>query len=158
VIFYNKSTFSSKASWADTEVTAVFEHWRELTPYLQTGANGRIWEDAAKTLESKQAVRRRRRAGGPRLSRGDAVIIIAMLAVLVLADLAFTWGPALVSVVLSFFQWNGVGGVHLRACHPSTFIPANGCFFGIQNYKQAATLYWRSSALSGSSSTRLTTA
>jgi hypothetical protein len=47
--------------------------------------------------------------------------------------------PALVSVLLSFFQWNGVVGVHLWSCQVSTFIPANGCFFGIQNYKQAAT-------------------
>ena len=86
--------------------------------------------------------RRRRRPGGHRrLSRADLAIIIAMLAVPVLADLAFIWGPALTSVVLSFFQWSGVGGVHLRACVPSTFIPDNGCFFGIENYKQAATVY-----------------
>jgi ABC-type sugar transport system permease subunit len=69
------------------------------------------------------------------------MIIIAMLAVPVLADLAFIWGPALTSVVLSFFQWSGVGGVHLRSCQPSTFIPDNGCYFGVQNYHQAATVY-----------------
>jgi multiple sugar transport system substrate-binding protein len=36
-------------------VTTVFQHWVELMPYLQTGANGRIWQDAAKALEAKQA-------------------------------------------------------------------------------------------------------
>ena len=64
-----------------------------------------------------------------------------MLAVPLLADLAFIWGPALTSVVLSFFQWSGIGAVHMRACQPSSFIPDNGCFFGVQNYNQAATLY-----------------
>ncbi len=34
---------------------AVFDKWAELMPYMQTGANGRIWQDAAKALESKQA-------------------------------------------------------------------------------------------------------
>jgi multiple sugar transport system permease protein len=87
------------------------------------------------------AARRRRRPGGHRFSRRDALIVVAMLAVPLLADLAFIWGPALASVVLSFYQWSGVGGVHLRTCVPSTFIPDNGCFFGIQNYKQAATVY-----------------
>lgn len=33
----------------------VFQHWAEMMPYVQSGANGRIWQDAAKTLESKQA-------------------------------------------------------------------------------------------------------
>ncbi len=88
------------------------------------------------------ATRRRRRPGGHRrLSRTDILIIAAMLAVPVLVDLAFIWGPALVSVLLSFFQWNGVGGVQLRSCRPSTFIPDNGCVFGVQNYHQAATVY-----------------
>ncbi|TWE07296.1 ABC transporter substrate-binding protein [Rudaeicoccus suwonensis] len=41
--------------WTDPRVTTVFEHWAELLPYCQAGATGRIWEDAAKTLESGQA-------------------------------------------------------------------------------------------------------
>src|SRR6266568_1218053 len=76
VVFYNKSTFKQKGytipatwddfialaklmkhqiPWTDKGVTAVFNQWLELMPYLQSGANGRIWEDAAKTLEKKQA-------------------------------------------------------------------------------------------------------
>jgi multiple sugar transport system substrate-binding protein len=45
----------NQASYTDPQVTAVFNQWAELMPYLQSGAAGRIWEDAAKTLESKQA-------------------------------------------------------------------------------------------------------
>jgi multiple sugar transport system substrate-binding protein len=41
--------------WTDPSVTAVFDKWRELLPYTQNGANGRIWQDAAKALENKQA-------------------------------------------------------------------------------------------------------
>ncbi|MCL2418036.1 MAG: extracellular solute-binding protein [Conexibacteraceae bacterium] len=41
--------------WTDKRVTAVFKQWAELMPYVQAGATGRIWEDACKTLEQKQA-------------------------------------------------------------------------------------------------------
>jgi multiple sugar transport system substrate-binding protein len=41
--------------YTDPKVTAVFEKFAELLPYMQTGANGRIWQDAAKALENKQA-------------------------------------------------------------------------------------------------------
>jgi multiple sugar transport system substrate-binding protein len=52
---YHIKLMHNEASWTDPEVTAVFDQWRELMPYLQTGATGRIWEDGSKTLESKQA-------------------------------------------------------------------------------------------------------
>jgi len=52
---YHIKLMHNEASWTDPQVTAVFDQWRELMPYLQTGANGRIWEDGSKTLESKQA-------------------------------------------------------------------------------------------------------
>lgn len=52
---YHMKLMRNKASYTDSEVTAVFDHWRQLMPYLQSGANGRIWQDAAKTLESKKA-------------------------------------------------------------------------------------------------------
>jgi multiple sugar transport system substrate-binding protein len=41
--------------WTDPGVTKVFDKWAEILPYCQTGATGRIWEDAAKALETKQA-------------------------------------------------------------------------------------------------------
>lgn len=52
---YHISLMHNEAHWTDPQVTAVFDQWRELMPYLQSGANGRIWEDGSKTLESKQA-------------------------------------------------------------------------------------------------------
>jgi len=41
--------------WTDPKVAAVFEKWRELTPYLQEGALGRTWQDAAQAMIGKQA-------------------------------------------------------------------------------------------------------
>ena len=41
--------------WNDQGVKAVFNQWRELAAYCRPGANGRIWQDAAKALENKQA-------------------------------------------------------------------------------------------------------
>jgi multiple sugar transport system substrate-binding protein len=52
---YHLSLLQHKTPWTDKGVTAVFDHWRELMPYLQKGANGRLWQDAAKALENKQA-------------------------------------------------------------------------------------------------------
>ncbi|MFC5907583.1 ABC transporter substrate-binding protein [Streptacidiphilus monticola] len=52
---YHIKLMKHQVPWTDAGVTAVFEHWAELMPYLQPGANGRIWQDAAKTLEAKQA-------------------------------------------------------------------------------------------------------
>ncbi len=44
-----------QVAWTDPKVTAVFDKWAEMLPYTQSGATGRIWEDAAKALETKQA-------------------------------------------------------------------------------------------------------
>jgi multiple sugar transport system substrate-binding protein len=52
---YHIKLMKHEVPWTDPGVTQVFEQWRELTPYLQSGANGRIWQDAAKALENKQA-------------------------------------------------------------------------------------------------------
>jgi multiple sugar transport system substrate-binding protein len=52
---YHIKLMKHEVPWTDKGVTAVFDKWRELMPYLQNGANGRIWQDAAKTLENKQA-------------------------------------------------------------------------------------------------------
>jgi multiple sugar transport system substrate-binding protein len=52
---YHINLMHNKAHYTDPQVAAVFSQWQELLPYLQSGAAGRIWEDAAKTLESKQA-------------------------------------------------------------------------------------------------------
>jgi multiple sugar transport system substrate-binding protein len=52
---YHIKLMKHQIPWTDAGVTAVFNHWAEIMPYMQTGANGRIWQDAAKTLEAKQA-------------------------------------------------------------------------------------------------------
>jgi multiple sugar transport system substrate-binding protein len=41
--------------WTDQGVHTVFQHWAEMMPYVQSGANGRIWQDAAKALEGRKA-------------------------------------------------------------------------------------------------------
>jgi multiple sugar transport system substrate-binding protein len=52
---YHIKLMKHEVPWTDKGVTAVFDQWAELMPYLQSGANGRIWQDAATTLENKQA-------------------------------------------------------------------------------------------------------
>jgi multiple sugar transport system substrate-binding protein len=44
-----------KVAWTDKRVTAVLDQWAQLMPYMQSGATGRTWEDASKTLEAKKA-------------------------------------------------------------------------------------------------------
>ncbi len=52
---YHIQLMQHKVPWTDKGVTAVFDQWRELMPYLQQGANGRLWQDAATALENKKA-------------------------------------------------------------------------------------------------------
>jgi multiple sugar transport system substrate-binding protein len=52
---YHIKLMKHEVPWTDPGVTKVFDQWRELMPYLQSGANGRTWQDAAKALENKQA-------------------------------------------------------------------------------------------------------
>ncbi len=52
---YHIKLMKHEVPWTDPGVAAVFNQWREIMPYMQNGANGRIWQDAAKALENKQA-------------------------------------------------------------------------------------------------------
>ncbi len=52
---YHIKLMKHQVPWTDPGVTAVFNQWRELLPYCQNGANGRIWQDSATALENKQA-------------------------------------------------------------------------------------------------------
>ncbi|NEA57397.1 extracellular solute-binding protein [Streptomyces sp. SID13666] len=52
---YHMKLMKHEIPWTDPGVTQVFDHWAQLMPYVQSGANGRIWQDAAKALETKQA-------------------------------------------------------------------------------------------------------
>jgi multiple sugar transport system permease protein len=89
--------------------------------------------------QRRQPRKRRRRL----LTRRDRVVLTLMLGLPVLVDLAFIWFPALGSILLSFTRWNGIGGVHAKACPapPAPSILRNGCVYGVQNYHQAATVY-----------------
>jgi multiple sugar transport system substrate-binding protein len=52
---YHVDLLSGKGSWTDAKTKAVFETWATLLPYHQTGANGRTWQEAATSLEKKEA-------------------------------------------------------------------------------------------------------
>ncbi|MEU2717086.1 ABC transporter substrate-binding protein [Streptomyces sp. NPDC007205] len=52
---FHVQLMAGKASWTDTRVKAVFDHWSELLPYHQDGFMGRTWQDAAQTLVAKKA-------------------------------------------------------------------------------------------------------
>jgi multiple sugar transport system substrate-binding protein len=52
---YHIKLMKHEVPWTDPGVTKVFDQWREMMPYVQTAANGRTWQDAAKALENKQA-------------------------------------------------------------------------------------------------------
>jgi multiple sugar transport system substrate-binding protein len=52
---YHIKLMKHEVPWTDPGVTAVFNQWAEILPYAQQGANGRLWQDAAKALENKKA-------------------------------------------------------------------------------------------------------
>jgi multiple sugar transport system substrate-binding protein len=52
---YHIKLMKHEVPWTDKGVADVFTHWAEILPYSQSGATGRIWQDAAKALENKQA-------------------------------------------------------------------------------------------------------
>ena len=52
---FHVDLMAGKNKWTDPKVLAVFNQWKALLPYHQTGAAGRIWQDAAQALVKKQA-------------------------------------------------------------------------------------------------------
>lgn len=70
-------------------------------------------------------VRRRRR----RLSGADLAVVLAMIIIPTFVVVAFVWLPAIGSVVLSFTNWNGLGGLDQIE------------FVGLQNYSDVVTIY-----------------
>jgi multiple sugar transport system substrate-binding protein len=50
---YHIDLMDGKHKWTDPEVKKVFTVWQSLLPFYQTGAAGRIWQDAAAGLVKK---------------------------------------------------------------------------------------------------------
>jgi multiple sugar transport system permease protein len=63
------------------------------------------------------------------VSRWDRVIVILMVAVPTSIVMGLVWFPALVTVVLSFTNWSGIGGLETIS------------FVGLQNYVDVTTIY-----------------
>jgi len=83
-------------------------------------------------VELPVAVRRRkgrRRSAAARMSRGDRVAVTLMVVVPTLLVLWLVWVPGILSVVLSFARWEGIGGVDTIE------------WIGTENYKNIFTNY-----------------
>jgi multiple sugar transport system substrate-binding protein len=50
---FHVDLMAGKEKWADAKVKQVFDTWKELLPYLQEGALGRTWQQAADGVVNK---------------------------------------------------------------------------------------------------------
>ena len=73
--------------------------------------------------------KRRPRSAAARMSRGDRVAVTLMVLVPTLLVLWLVWVPGILSVVLSFARWEGIGGVDTIE------------WIGTENYKNIFTNY-----------------
>jgi multiple sugar transport system permease protein len=84
----------------------------------------------ADLVQVTPAAAKRRRGGGSRkFSARDRRVLIAMAGIPAILHIGLVWVPALLSVVLSFTRWNGIGGL-------ATIEPV-----GLENYEQIVTIY-----------------
>ena len=90
-------------------------------------------ETPVPTVPSKRTTKREKgrpaKAISARLSRGDRIAVTLMVAVPTLVVLFFVWLPGLLSVVLSFARWEGIGGLDTIE------------WVGTENYKNIFTNY-----------------
>ncbi len=63
------------------------------------------------------------------LTRRDKVVLALMVGIPLLLDLALIWGPAVVSLLISFTNWNGIGS------------PFDAKVIGLANYDNLFTAY-----------------
>jgi len=93
-------------------------------------------------LAAPAAAPRGRRRGPSHLTRVDKIVVAAMIVVPLLLDLAFIWGPAVATVVLSFtnatgaapVKWIGWDNYHTLATIDPSFWPAvrhNAIWLGV---------------------------
>ncbi|WP_194896133.1 ABC transporter substrate-binding protein [Catenulispora pinisilvae] len=52
---FHMQLMGGKVSWSDPRLNAVMDHWRQLAPYLEPGASGRKWQDAAQSVFDKKS-------------------------------------------------------------------------------------------------------
>jgi multiple sugar transport system permease protein len=64
-----------------------------------------------------------------RLRGGDKLVVVVMVIVPTVLVLGLVWGPALVTMLLSFTNWDGIGGIGTIK------------FVGFKNYHDVATIY-----------------
>ncbi|WHT20115.1 sugar ABC transporter permease [Crossiella sp. CA-258035] len=88
-----------------------------------------VLDEAPATTSAPPHKRRRRRASA--FTATDKVVLAVMLGIPSLLHLGLVWFPALGSILLSFTEWDGIGGVEdIR-------------FVGLQNYSDILTTYPR---------------
>jgi multiple sugar transport system permease protein len=83
----------------------------------------------ADSLSPEKKPRRRPRGDIARLSRGDRAIVLLMIAVPTALVLWLVWVPAVLTVVLSFSNWAGVGNIDTIK------------WIGVDNYRNIFTNY-----------------
>src|SRR5919198_5249292 len=71
----------------------------------------------------------RRGARAVRLSTSDRIAIAVMVLVPTLVVGGFIWFPTIASILLSFTNWDGIGGI------------STAHWVGTQNYREIATIY-----------------
>jgi multiple sugar transport system substrate-binding protein len=52
---FHMSLMRGQVSWTDKRAVKTIDLWREITPYYQTSAGGRSWQDAAQSLLDKKS-------------------------------------------------------------------------------------------------------
>jgi multiple sugar transport system substrate-binding protein len=52
---FHVDLMAHKESWDSPKVKAIFDNWKSILPYHQSGALGRKWEDAADAIGTKKA-------------------------------------------------------------------------------------------------------
>jgi multiple sugar transport system substrate-binding protein len=52
---FHLDLMTGKEKWTDRRVKDVFDRWREILPFTQTGGAARSWQDAAQALVDKRA-------------------------------------------------------------------------------------------------------
>ncbi|GAA2819056.1 carbohydrate ABC transporter permease [Crossiella cryophila] len=88
-----------------------------------------VLEQAGAAASAPPRKRRRRRASA--FTTADKLVLTVMLGVPSLLHLGLVWFPTLGSILLSFTEWDGIGGVEDIA------------FVGVQNYTDILTTYPR---------------